>query len=140
MQSSIANQQSSIIPVAAGILIRDDRILICQRHRSDPYGLQWEFPGGKLREGESFEAALSRELQEELAIHAEVGAEVFRLQHRYPDRFVEVAFFRVDSFRGEPENLVFEAIAWARRSELPGYRFLEADLGLVAKIAAGKLV
>jgi 8-oxo-dGTP diphosphatase len=136
----IVNLQSTMIPVAAGILIRDEQILICQRHRSDPYGLQWEFPGGKVRGDESFEQALARELQEELDIRVEVGLEVFRLQHLYPDRFVEVAFFRVDSFSGEPRNLVFEEIAWVRRGEILGYRFLEADLELVARIAAGEII
>jgi 8-oxo-dGTP diphosphatase len=126
--------------VAAGILIRRRRILICQRHHSDTYGLEWEFAGGKVREGESFEDALERELHEELGIRAEIGAEVFRLRHRYPDRHVEVAFFRVDRFRGKPRNQVFEAIAWVRRSELATYRFLEGDAELVKRIARGEIV
>ena len=93
-----------------------------------------------MRRGESFEQALGRELEEELGICAEVGAEVFRLQHRYPDRFVDVAFFRVDSFHGEPQNRVFERIAWVGRGELADYKFLEADLGLVTQIASGGIV
>jgi 8-oxo-dGTP diphosphatase len=139
-QSAVENRKSKMIPVAAGILIRGEEILICQRHRSDPYGLQWEFPGGKVRGDESFRQALARELGEELAIQAEVGPEVFRLQHLYPDRFVEVVFFRVDSFSGEPRNLVSEEILWVRRDELPGYKFLEADLELVQRIAAGEII
>jgi len=136
----IDKRSSPIIPVAAGILIRNDRVLICQRHRSDPYGLQWEFPGGKVLKDEGFPQALARELFEELAIHADVGPEVFRLQHRYPDRFVEVAFFRVDSFSGEPRNQVFEEVAWVLRCELPLYTFLQADLELVERIAAGEII
>lgn len=139
-QSTIDDRQSSIIAVAAGILVRDDRVLICQRRRTDPYGLQWEFPGGKVLAGESFEQALERELAEELAIQAVAGGEVFRVRHRYPDRFVEVAFLRVDSFCGEPRNQVFERIAWVLRSELPAYRFLEADLDLVNRISAGEII
>lgn len=130
----------SLIPVAAGILTRGERILICQRHHSDAYGLEWEFPGGKISGGETPRAALKRELEEELGIEAEVGLEVFRLSHRYPDRFVEVAFFRVESFRGEPQNRVFEAIVWARRKELPTYAFLEADRELVRRLARGDIV
>ncbi|HUI41912.1 MAG TPA: (deoxy)nucleoside triphosphate pyrophosphohydrolase [Terriglobia bacterium] len=133
-------QDSRLIPVAAGILTRGERILICQRHHSDPYGLEWEFPGGKIRDGESPEAALKRELREELAIEAEIGLEVFRLRHRYPDRYVEVVFFRVDSFRGEPLNGVFEGIEWARRADLPGYDFLEADRELVERVARGEII
>ena len=54
------------ILVTAGILVRGEEILICQRHRSDPYGLQWEFPGGKVQDSEELEASLERELREEL--------------------------------------------------------------------------
>ncbi|HXJ96461.1 MAG TPA: (deoxy)nucleoside triphosphate pyrophosphohydrolase [Terriglobia bacterium] len=128
------------VPVTAGILVRDERILICQRHRSDPYGLQWEFPGGKVGSGETREQALRRELDEELAIQAEIGPEVYRVRHRYPDRYVEVVFFRVDSFGSEPRNRVFEAIAWARRNELGAYRFLDADRELVQRIARGEII
>lgn len=128
------------ILVTAGILTEGDRILICQRHHSDPYGLQWEFPGGKVREGESLVAALARELREELAISAEVGEEVFRLRHRYPDRYVEVVFLRVLSYNGQIENRVFEAIDWAPRAKLESYNFLEADQNLVRRIARGKIV
>jgi len=131
---------SQLIPVAAGILVWNERILICQRHRSDRYGLQWEFPGGKVGSGETREQALRRELDEELAIQAEIGPEVYRVRHRYPDRYVEVVFFRVDSFGPEPRNRVFEAIAWASRNELGAYRFLDADRGLVERIARGEVI
>jgi len=128
------------ILVVAGILQRGDRILICQRRRSDAYGLQWEFPGGKVRHGETLPAALRRELEEELAIQAEVGDEVFRLRHRYPDRYVEVVFFTIAHFRKRIRNKVFEAIKWAARTKLPEYNFLEADRELVSRLARGELV
>ncbi len=128
------------ILVVAGILRRGDRILICQRRRSDAYGLQWEFPGGKVEEGEGLQSALRRELEEELAIQAEVGVEVFRLRHRYPDRYVEVAFFATTSYQGEVRNQVFEAIEWASRVDLPRYNFLEADREVVNRLSKGELV
>ena len=87
------------ILVVAGILRRGELVLICQRRRSDAYGLQWEFPGGKVKDGETLSAALRRELDEELAIQAEVGGEVFRLRHHYPDRYVEVVFFVAGELR-----------------------------------------
>ncbi len=126
--------------VVAGILTNDGRVLICQRHHSDPYGLQWEFPGGKVKDGESLTASLERELEEELGIRAHVGPEVFRLRHRYPDRFVEVAFFAVRSFRGNISNRVFEAVEWVSRARLADYDFLEADRELVGRIARGEIV
>jgi 8-oxo-dGTP diphosphatase len=128
------------ILVVAGIIRRGDRILICQRRRSDAYGLQWEFPGGKVEDGEDLPAALRRELEEELAIQAEVGEEVFRRRHRYPDRYVEVVFFAMTGYRGEVRNEVFEAIEWAPRTKLPEYNFLEADRELVHRISKGELV
>jgi len=131
---------ASPILVTAGILTDGDRILICQRHRSDPYGLQWEFPGGKVHEGESLIEALHRELKEELSIEAEIGQEVFRLRHRYPDRYVEVVFLSVRSYSGTISNRVFESVEWAARARLPEHDFLEADRELVARIARGEIV
>ncbi|HEV2495844.1 MAG TPA: (deoxy)nucleoside triphosphate pyrophosphohydrolase [Terriglobia bacterium] len=128
------------ILVTAGILTEGERILVCQRHRTDRYGLQWEFPGGKVDAGENLKAALRRELHEELAIDAEIGDEVFRLRHRYPHRYVEVVFFAVPSYRGEIRNQVFEAVAWATRQELSAYNFLEADRELVERLARGEIV
>jgi 8-oxo-dGTP diphosphatase len=128
------------ILVTAGIIIRGQDILICQRRRSDPYGLQWEFPGGKVKDSEGLESSLRRELREELGIDAAIGEEVYRLRHRYPDRYVEVIFFRVDSYQGDVANRVFESIEWVPRKELPGYNFLEADQELVGRIAEGAIV
>ncbi|MBZ5544274.1 MAG: (deoxy)nucleoside triphosphate pyrophosphohydrolase [Acidobacteriia bacterium] len=128
------------ILVTAGILVDGDRILICQRHRADAYGLQWEFPGGKVRDGEGLEDSLRRELAEELSIEAEIGRELFRLRHRYPDRYVEVVFFSVPTYQGKVTNRVFESVSWAPRENLPEYNFLEADRELVSRIARGQIV
>ena len=128
------------VMVTAGILTKGDQVLICQRHRSDRYALQWEFPGGKVQEGEDLKASLKRELAEELSIDAEVGDEVFRLRHRYPDRYVEVVFFAVPAYRSKVRNHVFEAVEWAPRASLPAYDFLEADRELVARLARGEIV
>ncbi len=128
------------ILVTAGIILRAQDILICQRHRSDPYGLQWEFPGGKVQANEGLEESLRRELREELGIDAAIGEEVYRLRHRYPDRYVEVVFFRVDDYQGKVVNRVFEAIDWVQRKNLAAYNFLEADRELVGRIAEGAIV
>ena len=132
-------QQKPIL-VTAGILVDGDRILICQRHHSDAYGMQWEFPGGKVKEGEDLKASLRRELAEELTVEADIGEEVFRLRHRYPDRDVEVVFFAVRSFRGTIRNQVFEAVEWVRRARLTEFDFLEADRELVRRISNAEIV
>ncbi len=136
---SVVIEQKSIL-VTAGIVIDGDYILICQRHHSDAYGMQWEFPGGKVEDGEELKASLRRELAEELTIEADIGEEVFRVRHRYPDRDVEVVFFAVRSFRGTVCNRVFEAVEWVRRAKLSEFNFLEADRELVRRISNAEIV
>jgi 8-oxo-dGTP diphosphatase len=129
-----------MITVTAGILTDGDRVLICQRRAGSRFSLKWEFPGGKVEDGETPEGCLRRELREELAIEAEVGPEIHRTEHRYPNGFaVRLLFFRVDRFTGTPSNLDFERIEWVRRDELPGYDFLEADRELVDRMARGEI-
>ena len=140
LQSHSLMTEPKPILVTAGIIRSDDRVLICQRHHTDAYGLQWEFPGGKVEEGEELKSSLRRELAEELAIQAEIGPEVFRLRHLYPDRFVEVVFFEIARYQGEVRNQVFEAIEWAPRLRLVEYNFLEADRELVRRISKGEIV
>ena len=136
---SLMTEQKAIL-VTAGIVIDGDLILICQRHHSDAYGMQWEFPGGKVNEGEGLKASLRRELAEELTIEAEIGEEVFRVHHRYPDRYVEVVFFVVRSFCGTIRNQVFEAVEWVQRARLAEFDFLEADRELVRRISNAEIV
>ena len=103
--------------------------------------LKWEFPGGKIEEGEQPRDALRRELDEELGINARIGEEVARIRHEYKSgATVELRFYVVRDFKGELDNRIFRDVRWARRSELPLYDFLEADLGLVKELAKGKIV
>lgn len=126
--------------VVAGLIWHEGKILICQRTRHQPMPLKWEFPGGKIEEGEQPRDALRRELDEELGIAAVVGNEVVRLVHRYPGgNSVELRFFDVREYAGELENRIFREIVWAEPAHLPQYDFLEADLTLVSDLAAGKI-
>jgi 8-oxo-dGTP diphosphatase len=127
--------------VVAALIVKDGAILVCQRTRHQPMPLKWEFPGGKIEEGEQPRDALHRELDEELGIDAKVGDEVARIQHDYKNGgSVELRFFLVEEFKGELENRIFRDVRWAPRSELPRYDFLEADRELVQNLAAGKIV
>ncbi len=126
--------------VVAALIVRDDRILICQRTKYQPLPLKWEFPGGKIETGEQPRDALRRELDEELGIDAVVGDEVARLKHRYNNgNAIELRFFIVREFHGELENRIFREISWVPRTQLPQYDFLDADLRLVKDIAEGKV-
>jgi len=127
--------------VVAALILKDDKILACQRTRHQVMPLKWEFPGGKIEEGEQPRDAMRRELEEELGIAATVGDEVARLVHEYPGGgSVELRFYVVRSYKGELENRIFREIRWVDRSELTALDFLEADLTLVRDLAAGKLV
>ena len=127
--------------VVAALILKDDKILACQRTRHQVMPLKWEFPGGKIEEGEQPRDAMRRELEEELGIEATVGDEVARIVHEYPGGgSVELRFYVVRSYKGELENRIFREIRWVDRSELTALDFLEADLTLVRDLAAGKLV
>jgi 8-oxo-dGTP diphosphatase len=127
--------------VVAALIFKDGKILVCQRTRHQTMPLKWEFPGGKIEEGEQPRDALRRELDEELGIEASVGDEVARIRHQYKSgSSVELRFFVVNEYKGELENKIFREIQWSERSDLPAYDFLEADLELVKDLASGKLV
>jgi 8-oxo-dGTP diphosphatase len=126
--------------VTAGILVDENRVLICQRRAGARFGLKWEFPGGKVEDGESPEACLHRELHEELSVEAEVGPEIYRTTHRYPDGFaVRLLFFRILRYAGTPLNRAFERIIWVLPAELAAFDFLEADRELVERMARGEV-
>lgn len=130
--------------VVAALILRerDEReILICQRRADQPMSLKWEFPGGKIEAGETPEAALARELNEELGIHATIGRHVVGLRHRYRNgASIDLQFFLVREFAGELENKIFNEMRWSPLEALPGYDFLAADLNLVRELADGKLL
>jgi 8-oxo-dGTP diphosphatase len=126
--------------VVAGLIVKDGKILVCQRTRHQTMPLKWEFPGGKIEEGEQPRNALHRELEEELGIDATIGDEAARIRHEYrKGNAVELRFFVVREYRGEMENRIFRDIQWAAPKELPTFDFLEADLMLVSDLASGKL-
>ena len=124
--------------VVAAVMMRDGKILIAQRERGGRHPLKWEFPGGKVEPGETPQAALARELREELDVDAAIGEEMDSYEVAYPGGFrASLRFFRVTNFKREPRNLQFEQIVWEAPERLPDYDFLEGDLSFVAKVARG---
>ena len=127
--------------VVAALIVKENTILICQRTEDQAMPLKWEFPGGKVEPNEDLKDALDRELDEELGIDAEIGARVAAIQHTYRGgNSLELHFFRVDHFKRELQNRIFRDIRWIDRKELRTYDFLEADLGLVKDLSAGRLL
>ncbi len=123
--------------VVAAIIKREDKVLICQRKVGGQHGGKWEFPGGKVEDAEEPRAALARELHEELALRAEIGAELTRYEYTYPGRTpIQLIFYEVHDFDGEPVNLIFEKIEWVRLNRVPSYDFLDGDVEFVRWLAA----
>ena len=127
--------------VVAGILVRGQEVLCCQRPPSDAFPLKWEFPGGKIEPGETPEQALVRELTEELDIVAEAGTLLETVHHCYtPGVIIELFFFHVPRWQREIRNLIFNDVRWVSRADLQSLDFLEADRELVAALSQGKLL
>jgi 8-oxo-dGTP diphosphatase len=124
----------AIIDVAAGLVFRDGKLLIAQRHAEAHLGGLWEFPGGKREPGESFEACLARELREELGIEAQVGELVESLIHEYPGKTVRLQFYRCRWKAHEPRTLGCAAFAWVSAEELSAHDFPAADEKLLARL------
>lgn len=127
--------------VVAALIEEEGKLLVCQRRRGGAFELQWEFPGGKVQPGESLEAALARELYEELGVAARIGHEVYRTRHHYAQMPgpVELVFFTAHAAPDQMQNRVFERIEWRAPETLKKLPFLEADRELIDLLASGKL-
>ena len=127
--------------VAAVIERGDRRLLIGQRRREDSSPLKWEFPGGKVRDGEAPEAALARELSEELGATLTKCVEMGRVRHQYEGIAdeLEIRFFAAAIANGDARPACFEQIAWVLPKELGAYDFLAANRELIANLATGRI-
>ena len=123
--------------VAAGIL-RDSsgRILITERLCDGPFDGLWEFPGGKIADGETSIQALIRELAEELGIAVAMSQPFMELHHEYPDRIVDIEFFVVTSWSGTPAGLEGQGLRWALPSDLDPDILLPADVPVLEALQA----
>ena len=130
-----------MVTVVAALISHQGRLLVCQRRRGTTFALQWEFPGGKVRPGETLAQALERELEEELGASARIGEEVYRTRAHYrelPDQ-LELIFLRAQLDPNAIRNLAFEQMQWVEPDKLTSMNFLPADRELVAKLASGTL-
>lgn len=129
------------VVVAAVIERSDRRFLIGQRRRQDTSPLKWEFPGGKVEAGEAPEAALARELREELGAALDQCVELGRTHHKYAamTEELEIRFYAASIKGNEISPKTFEQIAWVLPRELGNYDFLAANSQLIAQLATGRI-
>ena len=123
-----------VIEVAAGLVFRNGQLLITQRPAGGHLPGLWEFPGGKKETNETFEQCLRRELREELDIEVEVGELVETITHEYPEKVVELRFFRCTWLEREPRPVGCPALRWVKAGELKDYEFPAADARLLERL------
>ena len=116
-----------MIVVVAALMVRDGKILIARRPAGRHMGGKWEFPGGKLEKGESPEAALERELREELGVETQTGRIVRAVSFSYPEKDVLLLFYLSRLISGEPSPIDEAEVCWAEPGELPRFDLAPAD-------------
>ncbi|MDU9410712.1 Nudix family hydrolase [Pseudomonas solani] len=121
------------VHVAAAVIRgADGRVLIARRPDDKHQGGLWEFPGGKVEEGEAVQVALSRELEEELGIRVSSARPLIQVHHDYPDKQVLLDVWEVSAFTGEPHGAEGQPLAWVTEQELADYEFPAANQPILA--------
>ena len=126
---------AEIVEVVAGV-IRDarGRVLLTRRTEGRDLAGLWEFPGGKRETGETPEAALVRELQEELGIEVDIGAALINVPQAYPDKRLQLDVRLIAHWRGTVRGLEGQALAWVPPHKLASYAMPPADRPVVAAL------
>jgi 8-oxo-dGTP diphosphatase len=126
-------RHTSVLRVAVGVVCNDvGEVLIARRAAKAHQGGLWEFPGGKVEQGETVEDALRRELREELSIVVDAARPLIKIAHDYGDKQVLLDVWRVEAFNGEPQGLEGQPIRWAAVEELPKLAFPAANRPIIA--------
>jgi A/G-specific adenine glycosylase len=123
--------------IAVGVIWRDDRILIAKRPPEGLLGGLWEFPGGKPEPGESLEAAVVREIGEELDIEVEPGAKIAAVDHAYSHFAITLHAYHCRYRTGTPRPIGCQEFAWVKPDELDRYAFPAANRRVLERLRAG---
>ena len=118
------------IVVTAAVIERDGAFLLTRRLDGTHLAGHWEFPGGKLHAGETLEACLAREIREELDAGIEIGPEILATVHEYPDRSIELRFFRC-ALTSDAKPMMGQEMRWVALRDLPSVQLPPADDELV---------
>lgn len=122
------------IEVVGAVIVRDDTVLAARRGQSRALPGMWEFPGGKLEKGETPEAALRREIQEELDCRIEVGPKIQTTSYRYEFGIVTLTTFYARLTSGEPRLSEHSELRWIRTAELHSLDWAPADIPAVLRV------
>ena len=128
--------KSRLRVVAAAIFDAANRVLIAQRPEGKHMAGWWEFPGGKVANGESDGDALIRELREELGVESRALREIITMSHEYPDRIVDLVLWHASIHGGEPQGLDGQQLQWVDCQSLGNVGLLPADLPLIPALQA----
>ena len=122
------------VVVAAAVIERAGRLLVTRRGAGTHLGGLWEFPGGKCEPGESLGDCLVRELREELGVEAAIGDKLLETTHVYPERRVDLHFFRCH-LASDPTPLLGQEMRWVDRRDLLSLAFPPADAELIRRLS-----
>ena len=128
------------ITTVAGVIRNEKGEVLCTLRDKGKYeyvSYKWEFPGGKIEEGETQQETLTRELHEELEIDVKIGDFLYQVEHDYPDFHLSMAVYDCELISSEMKMNVHKGIKWLAPSELMTLDWAAADVP-VAKIVAGK--
>ena len=130
------NTKNKVIKVVGGLIIQEDKLLIAQRKKNTDHPLKWEFPGGKIKQNESPEDALKRELKEELDI--KINRFEFLIDYFYeyetPLKKIHLFFYAIKTFQGLIQTNVHQNLKWIEIKDISDYDFLDGDRELIKRI------
>jgi mutator protein MutT len=126
-----SGSESTVTHVGLAVILRDGEVLVARRHRDAPLGGLWEFPGGKVRPGESVPACVEREVEEEVGVQVRSEPPFMTAEHQYAHARVRLSCCRCTLIAGEPQALECAEVRWVPLVELPQYDFPEANASLL---------
>lgn len=140
MPNTVVDSEKWLHVVAAVIYGLDGKVLLSKRLAHQHQGGKWEFPGGKLEQGESPQQGLARELDEELGIQAdpEVMQPLIQIRHRYPEKNILLDVWEVPSFQGQAQGVEGQAVAWFEKQQLSELTFPDANRPIITAVQLPK--
>ena len=129
-----ASNNSSVIRVVAAVIGNDGKYLITQRRPNAVLPLKWEFPGGRVEEGESDADALRREIRHRLGVEVQTGEMISYVTHPYESCTVELYLYDCHIVGGEPHARAVQTFEWVGSDEFDNYAFTPADESSMAQL------